>query len=250
MQQDRLPGNCIATANCQVAAFDGVIRNRKRRHDPAKKTRYAKRRFSPLVPRDVVMAELQPTHYLRVVFDEPRNWHCLSGHMFDELQRWLGAYGVSTNPDLHITLALLMCDEMEPFDDIEPLTSLLKNVMFDLCGFTVLGRTLVLNAHETNRAGDSPPVNMALPHIKEWLRVHAYNIYNSGLPLHMSIAKLHHLDDTMRAYIGSRSYLKQYITRFKLLPRAVEVVTIRNTPNSPKTIVKSLPIVHDFNAWW
>nr|USF97411.1 ORF4b [Middle East respiratory syndrome-related coronavirus] len=248
MQHNRLPGNCIATASCQASAFDGVMFNRKRHHPTNTKLRYAKRRFSPLKPEDVMEIDPHPgpTHYLRVVFPPSKDWRVSSGHMLDDVQKWLTPYGAKPITEYHITLALLCCKPDEQFDDFTPLANMLKDIIFELGDFNILGRTLVLNAHELQRYGMTRPVNMAVPHIKEWLKVHGYTIYNSHLPLHLSVSKLHDLDEATRSYIGTRAYFKQYVTRILVAPTALELVTIRGTPSNPKQIVQSLPISSGF----
>nr|BDD37135.1 ORF4b [Merbecovirus sp.]BDI08840.1 ORF4b [Merbecovirus sp.] len=242
MQQDRLHGNCIAKASCQASAFDGVTINRKRRRPTDTKLRYVKRRFSPLKPEDVMEVEpVCPTHYLRVVFPPSRSWHVSSGHMLEDVQRWLNPYGAKPVSEYHITLALLCCKPDQPFHDFTPLANSLKNVVFELCDFNILGRTLVLNAHELHHHM-KVPINMALIHIREWLTVHGYTIHNSGLPLHLSVSKLHDIDENTRSYLGSLAYFTQYTTRMTAKPTALELVTIRGNPDNPKKIVQSIPI--------
>nr|WCZ55715.1 MAG: ORF4b protein [Middle East respiratory syndrome-related coronavirus] len=237
MQQDRLHGNCIAKASCQASAFDGVTINRKRRRHTDTKLRYVKRRFSPIKFEDVMaVGHPAPTHYLRVVFPPSRNWDVRSGHMLDDVQRWLAPYGAKPVTEYHITIALLICKPDQQFHNFSYLAHMLTDVVFELSDFHILGRTLVLSANECQHP------NMTVHHIKEWLRVYGYTIYNSHLPLHLSVSKLHDLDDATRSYIGSTAYIKQYTTRILAKPTALELVTIRGTPNNPKQIVQSIPI--------
>nr|AVV62540.1 ORF4b [Middle East respiratory syndrome-related coronavirus] len=177
-----------------------------------------------------------PTHYLRVVFPPSRNWDVRSGHMLDDVQRWLAPYGAKPVTEYHITIALLICKPDQQFHNFSYLAHMLTDVVFELSDFHILGRTLVLNANECQHP------NMTVHHIKEWLRVYGYTIYNSHLPLHLSVSKLHDLDDATRSYIGSTAYIKQYTTRILAKPTALELVTIRGTPNNPKQIVQSIPI--------
>nr|AUM60017.1 ORF4b protein [Middle East respiratory syndrome-related coronavirus] len=253
MQPDKLPGNCIGKGSLTASSFDGVTRFRKRRHSPPTKQRYAKRRFSPLKLEDIMEVDIsQPTHYLRLIFPNYRQWHCRSGHLIDEVQNWLSAFGdVKPVTEYHLTLTLLCCTEQDLHKDLTPLANILHNVKFDVGGFIIMGKTLVLNAKElVDGYGNTMYVNMAVPHIKEWLKVQGFTLYNSRLPLHMSVAKLHNLTDSQRAYIGSTAYIQQCVTRFFLAPIAVELVSLRAANNGHKQIVKSIPIHHDTFSWW
>lgn len=242
MQQDKSLGNFTARANCLATPSGGVSTSRKRRHPTDNKLRYAKRRFSPLKPEDLMEVDHSgPTHYLRVIFPPSRNWHVSSGHMLDDVHSWLQPYGAKPVNEYHVTLALLCCRPDARFHDFTPLANAFRNVVFELCDFNILGRTLVLNAHELHHHM-RVPINMALTHVREWLTVHGYTIHNSGLPLHLSVSKLHDIDENTRSYLGSSAFLTQYITRMTAKPIALELVTIRGNPNNHKKIVQSIPI--------
>ncbi|ASL68945.1 hypothetical protein [Hypsugo bat coronavirus HKU25] len=246
MQQDKLPGDCTSRANCQASISthsDGVSRKRPASPYSMLNLRYVKRRFSPLKLEDIMEVDPpQPTHYVRLVFDPLTSWQVVRGHSLDVIQQWLTPFGAKPVSEYHITLALLCCQPTEQFHDLSPLTHLLAGVKFVLSDFNVLGRTLVLNAHELQDGSNFVPVNMAVSHIKEWLKVHGYIIHNSHLPLHLSVSKLHDLDDNTRSYIDSWPYFTQDNTSIVVTPSALELVTIRGNSNNPKQIVQSLPI--------
>ncbi|ARJ34229.1 ORF4b protein [Bat coronavirus] len=221
---------------------------RKRRHSPSRNLRYVKRRFSSLRPEDISLVT-EPTHYLRVIFHSPNTWYIRSGHDLDSVHKWLKPYGGIPVNEYHITLALLSLSEQHLAMDISPIAIFLRNVRFELFDFTLLRKTLALKASEIccdnlHRFQPITRVNMALPLIKEWLRVQGFPIYNSHLPLHMSVSKLHALDDNTCEYVANMSCFKQYPTQMFVRPIAVELVSIRQSSNAPRCIVHSVPILH------
>lgn len=251
MLLDKLPGNCIAKDSLTVSAFDGVSRCRKRPSTPLVSRRYVRRRYSPLKDEDVMQVDLQPTHYLRLVFPDPRQWHCRSGHTIDELNHWLAALGVQPVNDYHITLALLSCTREDLTKDLTSLAGIFKNVKFDVGSLYILQRTLVLHARELQGAyGHTMFAGLAVSEIEDWLRVHGFNQHHTQLPLHMSVAKLHNLSECERAFLGSRPYIQQCITRFFLAPTKLQLVTLRASNNGLKEIVQEVQIHHDNFSWW
>nr|ATQ39396.1 ORF4b protein [Middle East respiratory syndrome-related coronavirus] len=225
------------------------LRVRKRRHSPGKNLRYVKRRFSSLRPEDLSVVT-QPTHYIRVTFSDPNMWYLRSGHHLHSVHNWLKPYGGQPVSEYHITLALLNLTSEDLARDISPIAVFLRNVRFELHEFALLRKTLVLNASEMycaniHRFKPVYRVNMAVPTIREWLRVQGFSLYNSHLPLHMSISKLHALDDVTRNYIITMPCFRTYPQQMFVTPMAVELVSIRSAAEGTKQIIHSHPILHD-----
>nr|WDQ26965.1 MAG: nonstructural protein [Merbecovirus sp. PaGB01] len=252
MQLDKLPGNCISRGNLTLSSFSGLNKHRKRCSSPLVCRRYVKQRYSPLKNEDIMEVDIQPTHYLRLVFPDHTQWHCRSGHTIDEVNHWLSAFGdVQLVKDHHITLALLSCTQEDLNKDLTPLGSILKNVKFDVGSFYILQRTLVLHAKELSGAyGHTMFAGLAVLQIEEWLRSHGFNQHHTELPLHMSVAKLQNLSEIDRAFLSSRPYIQQYTTRFFLAPTELQLVTLRASNNGLKEIVKRIPVHHDDYSWW
>nr|ASU90464.1 NS4B protein [Middle East respiratory syndrome-related coronavirus] len=221
---------------------------RKRSHSPTKKLRYVKRRFSLLRPEDLSVI-VQPTHYVRVTFSDPNMWYLRSGHHLHSVHNWLKPYGGQPVSEYHITLALLNLTDEDLARDFSPIALFLRNVRFELHEFALLRKTLVLNASEIycaniHRFKPVYRVNTAIPTIKDWLLVQGFSLYHSGLPLHMSISKLHTLDDVTRNYIITMPCFRTYPQQMFVTPLAVDVVSIRSSNQGNKQIVHSHPILH------
>nr|WCC63354.1 ORF4b protein [Bat Coronavirus PaJX20] len=198
------------------------ISTRKRRRHPKNKTRYAKRRFSSLEPRDIIMCE-KPTHCIRVVFDPSLRWiH------FDGIKNILMDYDVSFSSDLHVTVALICAGNGVTFSDLTPLTFLLADMLLEFNGIFTLGQTLVIGAREYPWLPQPLKANVgkSIPQAKEWLVEHGYNVYHTGLPTHMSLAKLHSLDFVQQSYVGSKFFLKHSHTTEYAMPVALQVIAI------------------------
>nr|WCC62980.1 ORF4b protein [Bat Coronavirus PaGX17] len=198
------------------------ISTRKRRRHPKNKTRYAKRRFSSLEPRDVIMCE-KPTHCIRLVFDQSSRWlH------FDGVKNILTDYDVSFSTDLHVTVALICAGNGVTFSDLTPLTFLLADMLLEFNGFSTLGQTLVVFAREHNWLPQELKSNVgkAIPQSKEWLNDHGYNVYHTVLPLHMSLAKLHSLDFVTQAYLSNKLFLKHSHKTEYAMPVCLQVIAI------------------------
>nr|WCC63318.1 ORF4b protein [Bat Coronavirus PaJX20] len=198
------------------------ISTRKRRRHPKNKTRYAKRRFSSLEPRDIIMCE-KPTHCIRVVFHPSLRWlH------FDGIKNILDDYDVSFTSDLHVTVALVCAGNGVTFSDLTPLTFLIADTLLEFNGISTLGETLVIFAREYKWLPQELKANVgkAIPQCKEWLTEHGYNVYHTGHPLHMSLAKLHSLDFVKQAYLSNKFFLKHSHTTEYAMPVCLQVIAI------------------------
>ncbi|QHA24690.1 nonstructural protein NS3c [Pipistrellus abramus bat coronavirus HKU5-related] len=198
------------------------ISTRKRRRHPMNKRRYAKRRFTPVQPNDIIMCE-KPTHCIRLVFDQSLRWvH------FDGIKNILSDYDVIFNPDLHVTVALVGAGNGVTFSDLTPLTFILADMLLEFNGIFTLGQTLVIGAREYHWLPQELKTNVgkAIPQAKEWLVDHGYNLYHTGLPTHMSLAKLHSLDFVQQSYVGSKFFIKHSHTTEYAMPVCLQVIAI------------------------
>nr|WCC63390.1 ORF4b protein [Bat Coronavirus PaGD17] len=198
------------------------ISTRKRRRHPKNKRRYAKRRFTPLEPRDIIMCE-KPTHCIRLVFDQSLRWvH------FDGIKNILSDYGVLFSSDLHVTIALVCAGNGVTFADLTPLTFMLADMLLEFNGICTLGQTLAIGAREYPWLPQELKTNVgkAIPQAKEWLVDHGYNLYHTGLPTHMSLAKLHSLDFVQQSYVGSKFFIKHSHTTEYAMPVCLQVIAI------------------------
>nr|AWH65880.1 ORF4b [Tylonycteris bat coronavirus HKU4]AWH65891.1 ORF4b [Tylonycteris bat coronavirus HKU4] len=207
--------------------------SRKRHRKP--KLQYAKRRFSPVNPNDLVLVRQEPTHCVRLVFPLSKRWiH------FDGLVYSLARLNVSMTVDYHVTLALIHAPEAgECFGNLLHLTPLLKDCLLEFKKLCILGKTLTILASEWPFFTDvkKNKDNLTVPKAVEWLKEHGYEIYSSQLPLHMSLAKLH---DLPQAQFTEAAGLCHYFDpREFALPSALEVVKI----GGGKVNGRSIPLV-------
>nr|UEP64347.1 ORF3c protein [synthetic construct] len=207
--------------------------SRKRHRKP--KLQYAKRRFSPVNPNDLVLVRQEPTHCVRLVFPLSKRWiH------FDGLVYSLARLNVSMTVDYHVTLALIHAPEAgECFGNLLHLTPLLKDCLLEFKKLCILGKTLTILASEWPFFTDvkKNKDNLTVPKAVEWLKEHDYEIYSSQLPLHMSLAKLH---DLPQAQFTEAAGLCHYFDpREFALPSALEVVKI----GGGKVNGRSIPLV-------
>lgn len=207
--------------------------SRKRHRKP--KFQYAKRRFSPVNPTDLVLVQQEPTHCVRLVFPLTKRWiH------FDGLVYSLARLNVSMTVDYHVTLALIHApDAGECFGNLLHITPLLKDCLLEFKKLCILGKTLTILASEWPFFTDvkKNKDNLTVPKAVEWLKEHGYEIYNSQLPLHMSLAKLH---DLPQAQFAEAAGLCHYFDpREFALPCALEVVKI----GGGKVNGRSIPLV-------
>nr|WCC63577.1 ORF4b protein [Bat Coronavirus TpGD17] len=206
--------------------------SRKRHRKP--KLQYAKRRFSPVNPNDLVLIQ-QPTHCVRFVFPLSKRWiH------FDGLVYSLARLNVSMTVDYHVTLALIHApDAGECFGNLLHLTPLLKDCLLEFKKLCILGKTLTILASEwpfftgVKKNKD----NLTFPKAVEWLKEHGYEIYHSQLPLHMSLAKL--LDLPQAQFTEAAGLCHYFDPREFALPCALEVVKI----GGGKVNGRSIPLV-------
>nr|ANA96042.1 3c protein [Bat coronavirus] len=208
--------------------------SQKRHRKP--KLQYAKRRFSPVNPNDLVFVRQEPTHCVRLVFPLTKRWiH------FDGLVYSLARLNVSMTTDYHVTLALIHApDAGECFGNLLHLTPLLKDCLFEFKKLCILGKTLTILTSEWPFFTDvkKNKDNLTIPKAVEWLKEHGYEIYDSHLPLHMSLAKLH---DLPQAQFAEAAGLCHYFDpREFALPSALELVKI----GGGKVNGRSIPLVH------
>lgn len=206
--------------------------------------RYTKRRFSPVRAGDLHVVK-QPTHYLRVVFPPTHQWTVRRGLTMEDVEIWLSNYNVKPVTQYHITLALLVLDKHESIPDITNFANMFRRVRFELKDFNLLGRTLVLNATELVCENPyqydlSNLQEKVVPCIKQLLSLQRYKLHDSGLPLHLSVSKLHDLEPEYRSHISN--VVSYRPTCFVAKPTAVELVTTRAFNGDAPKVVMSVPI--------
>lgn len=187
----------------------------------------------------------QPTHYLRIVFPPTQNWTVRRGLTMEDVEIWLSNYDTKPVTQYHITVALLVLDKNESIPDITNYANMLKGVSFELKDFNVLGRTLVLNATELVCENPyqydlSNLQEKVVPSIKQLLSLQHYSVHDSGLPLHLSVSKLHDLESHIRDHIGN--VVSYRPTCFVTRPTAIELVTTRAFNGDKPKVVMSVPI--------
>lgn len=221
------------TAMMQVETISTRIRSQKRQRKP--KLRYSKRRFSPVKLNDLMPVVVKPTHCVRLVFPDSKRWiH------FEGLANRLSDINVPMTTDYHVTIALIHADAGECFGNLLHLTPLLKDALLEFTKLCILGKTLAILASEDpwftgiKKTKD----DLTIPKAVEWLKEHGYEIYNSQLPLHMSLAKLHDLQHA--EYAQAVVYCQQFNPQEFALPSALQVVKI----DGGKVNGKSIPLVH------
>nr|QRN68037.1 orf4b protein [Betacoronavirus Erinaceus] len=206
--------------------------------------RYVKRPFSPLRSDDSCVVK-QPTHYLRVTFPPTRHWTVRRGLTLEDVGIWLSNYDTKPVTQYHITLALLVLDKNESIPDITNFANMLRGVSFELRDFNVLGRTLVLNATELVCENPyqydlSNLQEKVVPSIKQLLSLQHYKLHDSGLPLHLSVSKLHECEPSIRSHIGN--VVSYRPTCFVAKPSSIELVTTRAFNGDMPKVVMSVPI--------
>ncbi|AGX27814.1 orf4b [Betacoronavirus Erinaceus/VMC/DEU/2012] len=220
--------------DCSALTQSNEIRNR----------RYHKRRFSPVRASDLQVAK-QPTHYLRITFPPTRQWTVRRGLTMEDVETWLYNYDAKPVTQYHITLALLVLDKDESIPDITNFANMFRRVRFELKDFNVLGRTLVLNATELVCENPyqydlSNLQEKVVPCIKQLLSLQRYKLHDSGLPLHLSVSKLHDLEPEYRSHISN--VVSYRPTCFVAKPTSVELVTTRAFNGDTPKVVMSVPI--------
>nr|QRN68071.1 orf4b protein [Betacoronavirus Erinaceus] len=206
--------------------------------------RYGKRRFSP-VRAGALQVVKQPTHYLRVTFPHTRQWTVRRGLTMEDVETWLSNYDAKPVTQYHITLALFVLDKDESIPDITNFANMFRRVRFELKDFNVLGRTLVLNATELVCENPyqydlSNLQEEVVPCIKQLLSLQRYKLHDSGLPLHLSVSKLHDLEPEFRSHISN--VVSYRPTCFVAKPTSIELVTTRAFNGDAPKVVMSVPI--------
>nr|WCC63568.1 ORF4b protein [Bat Coronavirus TpGD17] len=221
------------TSSDKTVMMPAKATSSRKRHRKLK-LQYAKRRFSPVNPNDLVLIQ-QPTHCVRLVFPLSKRWiH------FDGLVYSLARLNVSMTVDYHVTLALIHAPEAgECFGNLLHLTPLLKDCLLEFKKLCILGKTLTILASEWPFFTDvkKNKDNLTVPKAVEWLKEHDYEIYNSQLPLHMSLAKL--LDLPQAQFTEAAGLCHYFDPREFALPCALEVVKI----GGGKVNGRSIPLV-------
>nr|QOQ34384.1 hypothetical protein [Erinaceus amurensis coronavirus] len=214
------------------------------RRDDIRNRRYGKRRFSPIRVGDLHVVK-QPTHYIRVIFPPPSQWVVRKGLTLEDVEIWLSNYDAKPVSQYHITLALLCIEDGGNVPDISTFANMLKGVRFQLRDFNLLGRTLVLNATELVCSNPyeyslSDLQEKVVPSIKQLLSLQRFSVHHSGLPLHLSVSKLHDCEPHIRAHISNVVAYRP--TCFVAKPSRIEVVTTRAFNGDNPKVVMSVPI--------